>query len=70
MAPVHTCRAHLMSDKTQVTWEILCKTVHSETQCLPRIINLYGLVFEEGRVFILFVIDYEFSIIDHHNKLN
>ncbi len=44
--------------------------LYPEPQYLPRITNLNGLVYEERRIFLfIFVFDYEFSIIDHHNNL-
>ncbi len=48
----------------------MCVNLHSEPQYLLRITNLYGLVQVERRIFLcFFVIDYEFSTIDHHNNL-
>ncbi len=75
MAPICNCRVNLMSDKTLSILEvcapgIFCVKLHSETQYLPRITNLCVLVHNKRRIFLLFIqIDYEFSIIDHHNNL-
>ncbi len=52
-------------------WQILSKTVHSEPQYLPRNYTFVwvGGTWGKKDLHIFFVIDYEYSIIDHHNNL-